>query len=54
MLPNIKTQSLEDIFASEYFNLIEQTWDKDPLSECSKQCGKFDRLNAQFIRTSKS
>jgi len=54
MLPNLNSQSLEDMFNSNYFNLIEQTWDKEPLLECSKQCGKFDKLNAQFINTSKS
>jgi MoaA/NifB/PqqE/SkfB family radical SAM enzyme len=54
MFPNLNKQSLSDIFASNYFNLIEQTWGKEPLTECSKQCGKFDKLNAQFINTSKS
>lgn len=54
VLPNLGTQSLEDMFVSNYFNLIEQTWDKEPLQECSKQCGKFDKLNSQFIIISKS
>jgi len=54
MLPNLNTQSLEDMFASNYFNSIEQTWSNEPLIECSKQCGKFDKLNSQFMNTSKS
>jgi hypothetical protein len=35
-------------FNSNYFNKIENTWVNKPLLECSKQCGKFDKLGAQF------
>lgn len=52
VLPNLNDQSFKEIFDSGFFNSIEKTWDTDPLLECSKQCGKFDRLNSQFIRTS--
>jgi len=46
--PNLNTQSLEDIFESRYFNRIEETWSNTPLRECTKQCGKVDKLNEQF------
>ena len=40
--------SLEEIFESNYFEEIERTWNLSPLRECSKQCGKIDKFNAQF------
>lgn len=46
--PNLYKMSLEDIFLSGFFNKIEQTWNNNSLRECSKQCGKFDKLNMQF------
>lgn len=46
--PNLNTSSLEDIFNSGYFDKIEATWADKPLLECSKQCGTFDKLGAQF------
>jgi len=46
--PNLHEQSLEDIFNSGYFNRIENTWANDPVYECAKQCGKFDKLGTQF------
>ena len=46
--PNLHTTSLEEIFQSGYFNKVEKTWIDTPLMECSKQCGKFDKLGAQF------
>jgi sulfatase maturation enzyme AslB (radical SAM superfamily) len=46
--PNLNTSSLADIFKNGYFNKIEQTWGQIPLQECSKQCGSFDKLGAQF------
>lgn len=46
--PNLYNQSLEQIFDSGYFNKIESTWVSQPLIECSKQCGRFDKLGAQF------
>lgn len=46
--PNLNNMSLKDIFDSNYFEQIEDTWAKKPLQECSKQCGIFDKLGAQF------
>ena len=46
--PNLNNLSLSDIFASEYFKTIEDMWAVNPLLECSKQCGKFDKLGEQF------
>ena len=48
VFPNLKTSSLEEIFKSGYFKKIEDTWAVKPLIECSKQCGNFDKLGAQF------
>lgn len=48
-LPNLNDQSLIEIFDSGYFDKIAGTWDNEPLSECSKQCGNFDRCGAQFV-----
>jgi len=46
--PNLNTQSLEEIFDSGYFEEIENSWTTCGIKECSKQCGKFDKLVAQF------
>jgi hypothetical protein len=46
--PNLNSNSLSNIFSSGYFDKIESTWTNNPLVECSKQCGKFDKLGAQF------
>tara|TARA_B110000285_G_scaffold97657_1_gene111454 strand:- start:247 stop:1230 length:984 start_codon:yes stop_codon:yes gene_type:complete len=46
--PNLNKNSLKEIFESNYFTDIESTWENNPLQECSKQCGKFNRLGAQF------
>jgi MoaA/NifB/PqqE/SkfB family radical SAM enzyme len=46
--PNLNNMSLENIFDSGYFDSIEKTWLDNPLQECSKQCGIFDKLGAQF------
>lgn len=48
IFPNLNTNSLSEIFANGYFEQIENTWAVKPLTECSKQCGKFDKLGAQF------
>lgn len=48
MMPNLNDTSLEDIFTSGYFDNIASTWDTNPLQECSKQCGSFDKCGAQF------
>jgi MoaA/NifB/PqqE/SkfB family radical SAM enzyme len=46
--PNLNTQSFEDIFESQYFDRIEETWTNKPLRECTKQCGEIDKSNEQF------
>lgn len=48
LFPNLNKQPLEEIFSSNYFQLIEDTWAVKPLMECSRQCGKFDKLMEQF------
>jgi MoaA/NifB/PqqE/SkfB family radical SAM enzyme len=48
VIPNLNTMSLKDVFDSGFFNKIANTWDNNPLMECSKQCGSFDKLNEQF------
>lgn len=48
IFPNLHKQSLKEIFDSDYFTNIENTWTNKPLQECSKQCGIFDKLGAQF------
>lgn len=49
IFPNLNNNSLETIFNSKYFDQIESTWTNKPLLECSKQCGKFDKLGEQFV-----
>jgi sulfatase maturation enzyme AslB (radical SAM superfamily) len=46
--PNLKNNTLQEIFNSGYFDKVEATWNKDPLRQCNKQCGKIDKLNEQF------
>ena len=46
--PNLNNNSLQEIFDSGYFNKIEETFTNKPLIECSKQCGKFNKLGEQF------
>lgn len=48
IFPNLNKNTLEDVFHLGYFKQIEDTWAVNPLIECSKQCGKFDKLGAQF------
>lgn len=48
MLPSLKTQTLVEIFNSQYFKKISDTWNNIPLRECSRQCGVFDKLGEQF------
>lgn len=47
--PNLNNNSLTNIFESGFFNKIEATWENNPLAECSKQCGNFDKSGAQFV-----
>lgn len=46
--PNLNKNNLEEIFSSGFFEKIANTWDQTPLSECSRQCGKFDKCGSQF------
>jgi MoaA/NifB/PqqE/SkfB family radical SAM enzyme len=46
--PNLKKNTLEEIFESGYFNKIASCWDTTGLRECGKQCGSFDKLNEQY------
>lgn len=48
VFPNLDKQSMESIFDSGYFEMISDTWSKDPLHECTRQCGSFDRFGEQF------
>jgi MoaA/NifB/PqqE/SkfB family radical SAM enzyme len=48
IFPNLNKQSMQEIFDSGYFKRIEDTWANSPLTECNKQCGKFDKLGEQF------
>ena len=48
VFPNLNKSTMKEIFESGYFKQIEDTWAVDPLIECSKQCGKFDKLGSQF------
>ena len=49
IFPNLNKNTLEDIFSSDYFDQIEQTWNTKPLVECSRQCGNFDKCGEQFV-----
>ena len=49
VFPNLNNTPLANIFSEGYFDLIENTWVDKPLIECSKQCGKFDKLGEQFV-----
>lgn len=49
VFPNLNNDTMQGIFESGYFKEIEDTWAVKPLMECSKQCGKFDKLGAQFV-----
>jgi sulfatase maturation enzyme AslB (radical SAM superfamily) len=46
---NLNNQTLSEIFDSGYFEKIEQSWSTCGIKECSKQCGKFDKLGEQFV-----
>ena len=48
--PNLHRNTMQEIFSSNFFNKIEKTWSTCGLKECSRQCGSFDKLNAQFER----
>ena len=46
--PNLNETTLIDIFNSRYFDKIAETWNSNPLIECSRQCGNYDQLIEQF------
>ena len=46
--PNLHKNTLNEIFDSNYFNNIANTWTVSPLKDCSRQCGEVDRFNEQF------
>lgn len=46
--PNLYNSSLREIFDSDYFDSIQNTWSCDPLKECAKQCGSFKKFEAQY------
>jgi MoaA/NifB/PqqE/SkfB family radical SAM enzyme len=48
LFPNLQEHTLVDIFNSGYFDKISSTWDNEPVFECAKQCGNFDKSGAQF------
>jgi hypothetical protein len=48
-LPNLNTQSLEEIFNGYYFEDIKQSWGSSVPTECAKQCGSFDKSGEQFV-----
>ena len=49
-LPNLNKKTLKGIFESGFFDRIANTWEDKPLMECSRQCGTFDKLGAQYIK----
>lgn len=46
--PSLHKNTLLELFDSNYFNSIADTWNTSPLKECSRQCGQLDRFNEQF------
>jgi len=46
--PDLNKQTLTEIFDSGYFSQIEDSWSTCGIKECTKQCGTFDKLGAQF------
>jgi len=57
MYPNLHNQTLKEVFDSLYFRKIENTWGTDPISICSKVCGKktgtlVDNISNQINITS--
>jgi MoaA/NifB/PqqE/SkfB family radical SAM enzyme len=49
IFPNLNKTSLQEIFNLGFFNKIQDTWSNEPLIECNKQCGHFDKLGEQFV-----
>ena len=47
--PNLHRKTLKEIFDGGFFSKIEAQWGTVGLKECTKQCGSFDKLGAQFV-----
>jgi len=47
--PNLHRKTLKEIFDNGFFSKIEAQWNTVGLKECTKQCGSFDKLGAQFV-----
>lgn len=45
---SLQENTLKEIFESMVFERIKDTWNLDPLLECSRQCGSFDKFKEQF------
>ena len=46
--PNLHKQTLQEVFDSGYFDKISSSWNTEPVFECARQCGNFDKSGAQF------
>ena len=47
--PNLHRKTLKEIFDGGFFSKVEAQWGTVGLKECTKQCGSFDKLGAQFV-----
>lgn len=47
--PNLHRETLKEIFDGGFFSKVEAQWGTVGLKECTKQCGSFDKLGAQFV-----
>ena len=45
---SLQENTLQEIFDAGVFNKISSSWESNPLLECSKQCGSYDKFNSQF------
>lgn len=45
---SLKDKRLDEIFISKSFDIISNSWNSNPIRECSRQCGKIDKFNEQF------
>lgn len=46
--PSLHITELIEIFESDFFKKIEDTWTNNPLRACSRQCGTVDKFKEQF------
>jgi len=47
-VPNLHNNTMQEIFSSNFFNDIKDTWSCSPLKECAKNCGSFRKFEAQY------